>query len=638
MAETPHSGTKLDSRTMVNATQVPYNYKTTYNSSTTYLYPSKRPPDELKLEENHTIVIKTRQAQAFHKTFRNVTNTNTSGNYMMLVEDFSDYFYGNTSHDIFSDHNGTLDALNDVYEYTNCTINGTFNISCFSKGDLEPEYNLWALLLLIFPFFTLFGNVLVIMSVVRERTLQTVTNYFIVSLAVADLLVAVVVMPFGVYYLVNSSWGLPAFVCDVYIAMDVTSSTSSIFNLVAISVDRYIAVTQPIKYAKHKNNRRVWFTIVLVWLISAAIGAPIVLGLNDTPDRNFDECLFNSQNYVIYSSLGSFYIPCIMMMFLYYSIFKALRNRAKKQRAAKKPPIAGDPTTGATTAVVIENVAQTRRLAETALHEDRPTNTGSGSNEDDHEDSFDKRSADLEADADDCHVIPNDKSTEFMLATVAEESGNSPKKNMRSQAMDPNGNNDSGYAPSNLEDTIREHTSPPGSPGLKDATVLKNMGTDSSKWKKNGKTARVMSDSRNVSLQIHSEEDHETTSQYDIRDGSSAKKERKASAATARFTIYKANKASKKKREKSSAKKERKATKTLAIVLGVFLFCWAPFFTCSVLGAICDKFQLPFSPGVTTFILTTWLGYINSFLNPVIYTIFNPEFRKAFRKILKCGT
>lgn len=71
-----------------------------------------------------------------------------------------------------------------------------------------------------------------------------------------------------------------------------------------------------------------------------------------------------------------------------------------------------------------------------------------------------------------------------------------PKKHMKTQPIpDPNGNNDSGYAPSNLEDTVREHVSPPGSPSLKDATVLKNIGCDGSKWKKNGKTAKL-NDSR----------------------------------------------------------------------------------------------------------------------------------------------
>ncbi|KAF0764527.1 dopamine D2-like receptor, partial [Aphis craccivora] len=87
-------------------------------------------------------------------------------------------------------------------------------------------------------------------------------------------------------------------------------------------VHRYIAVTQPIKYAKHKNNRRVWLTIVLVWAISAAIGSPIVLGLNNTPDREPDLCVFYNSNFVIYSSLSSFYIPCIIMVFLYWNIFK----------------------------------------------------------------------------------------------------------------------------------------------------------------------------------------------------------------------------------------------------------------------------------------------------------------------------
>jgi len=91
---------------------------------------------------------------------------------------------------------------------------------------------------------------------------------------------------------------------------------------VCLCTCRYIAVTQPIKYAKHKNNRRVWLTIVLVWVISAAIGSPIVLGLNNTPDRRHDHCLFYNSDFIIYSSLSSFYIPCIIMVFLYYNIFK----------------------------------------------------------------------------------------------------------------------------------------------------------------------------------------------------------------------------------------------------------------------------------------------------------------------------
>ena len=86
--------------------------------------------------------------------------------------------------------------------------------------------------------------------------------------------------------------------------------------------DRYIAVTQPIKYARHKNHKRVWLTIGLVWAISAAIGSPIVLGLNHTPSRDPTLCMFYNSDFVIYSSLSSFYIPCIIMVFLYYQIFK----------------------------------------------------------------------------------------------------------------------------------------------------------------------------------------------------------------------------------------------------------------------------------------------------------------------------
>ena len=72
----------------------------------------------------------------------------------------------------------------------------------------------------------------------------------------------------------------------------------------------------------------------------------------------------------------------------------------------------------------------------------------------------------------------------------------------------------------------------------------------------------------------------------------------------------------------------------LNLFLGCFLVCWIPFFTCNIFSAISIKFELPdWRPSINVFLITTWLGYINSILNPIIYTIFNMEFRKAFKKI-----
>ncbi|XP_034256891.1 dopamine D2-like receptor isoform X2 [Thrips palmi] len=515
--------------------------------------------------------------------------------------------------DPYSDWGAGNGSLND----TLCPgVNGTL-VPCHT---IIKQY--WALMLLAFPVLTLFGNVLVILAVLRERSLQNATNYFIVSLALADLLVAVVVMPFAIYFLVNGTWSLPGFVCDFYIAMDVTCSTSSIFNLVAISIDRYIAVTQPIKYAKHKNNRRVWCTIVVVWLVSCAIGTPIVLGLNNTPDRSPDLCIFYNTDFVIYSSLSSFYIPCMIMIVLYFNIYKALSNRARKAKAARKPN-----ASDCRTDTVLENLAQTRRLAETALgtsslaaptssglEEERPTNTGSGSQDEDDDDIKDNdRSFDIE----DCHVIPNDKSTEFILATVVEDASVVVATLTPTPMADPNGNNDSGYVASHVEETTIVSGSAPGSPKMLKAPAPQG--------KRNGAAAlkRVLSGS----LRKGGPDPPSTSSTKCSTKDSKDNKE-------SRFTIYSKHKASRKKRDKSAARKERKATKTLAIVLGVFLVCWVPFFTCNILDATCTKLEMNCQPGVAAFILTTWLGYMNSFVNPVIYTIFNPEFRKAFKKLM----
>lgn len=100
---------------------------------------------------------------------------------------------GESSGNPFTMLSSIADMLGNVtiHAADNSTANLTF---------LEPvEPRFWALMLVVFPVITLFGNTLVVASVIRERALHTATNYFIVSLAVADLMVAVLVMPLGIY-------------------------------------------------------------------------------------------------------------------------------------------------------------------------------------------------------------------------------------------------------------------------------------------------------------------------------------------------------------------------------------------------------------------------------------------------------
>lgn len=81
-----------------------------------------------------------------------------------------------------------------------------------------------------------------------------------------------------------------------------------------------------------------------------------------------------------------------------------------------------------------------------------------------------------------------------------------------------------------------------------------------------------------------------------------------------------------------SSKRERKAAKTLAIITGAFVVCWMPFFVIAVLLPTCAECDI--SPVIISLFL--WLGYFNSTLNPILYTIFNQDFRNAFKRIL-CG-
>ncbi|UJR25393.1 hypothetical protein I4U23_006741 [Adineta vaga] len=204
--------------------------------------------------------------------------------------------------------------------------------------DMKSTIPVWIQILLLICMILIdisafLGNLLVICAFYRTRRLQTVTNYFIASLAFADALVAVFVLPLSIlHYHRDRSWTLGLILCDLWVSSDVLLCTSSILNLTCISVDRYMAITRPLTYTAYRSKFLARVMILLVWIVSVVITCPPIFGWRDSNRRYTVEeehrCDLNTaRGYVVYSALGSFYIPAVIMIFVYIRIFMVVYDR-----------------------------------------------------------------------------------------------------------------------------------------------------------------------------------------------------------------------------------------------------------------------------------------------------------------------
>ncbi|KAJ8374311.1 hypothetical protein SKAU_G00048910 [Synaphobranchus kaupii] len=210
------------------------------------------------------------------------------------------------------------------------------NTTAYGDGGGELRWSSLLIVPLIIP--TIGGNILVILAVALERKLQNATNYFLMSLAVADLLVGLLVMPIAlVTVLFNSGWPLPGYLCPIWLFLDVLFSTASIMHLCAISLDRYIAIKRPIQHSQYKSRSKALAKITVVWLISIGIATPIpIIGLrnfhfpNDVTFIN-STCVLKQESFrefIKFGSLVAFFIPLTIMMVIYLLTIQVLRKKA----------------------------------------------------------------------------------------------------------------------------------------------------------------------------------------------------------------------------------------------------------------------------------------------------------------------
>ena len=450
------------------------------------------------------------------------------------------------------------------------------------------------------------GNSLVITAVALYRKLRkSVSNFFIASLALADFLLAAVILPFSLSKEIFGYWSFGQVMCQIWLVSDVWICTASILHLCAISLDRYIAIAFPLRYPTLMTHKRCRIICLAMWALSFIICFPglfkwkrteLVSTLSANHSENTtvttgpqqcDVINDDSVGYTIYSALGSFFIPSIVMTGFYIKIFLMARNFMKQSQRGTLAPSNGDQTMrihrGISTKLSLYKSAKCAYEMSDLI-----TTTGELASEKNGHKTFYQNSISID---DITHYNRNHTTSDDPMNLTTTDSP------LNHTTRDSPVNHTTSDSPVNhtTRDIPVNHTT-------RDSPV--NHTTSDSPVNHTTRDSPVDNTLRRGSFKSERSEAQLLNS---------------LKRPKAKITVG------------TALNRETRAAKTVAIIVGGFIACWTPFFVCYLLqgaGNIAIDYTL--------FNVFIWIGYINSLLNPCIYAYFSIDYRHAFKKILKC--
>ena len=212
-------------------------------------------------------------------------------------------------------------------------------------AEFQKQVNLAEKILLIFITIpTIIGNTLVLLATWKERSLHQPNKYFIVCLAVADLLVGTLIGPARVYGLsadAEARRDISVHVCRLMVWIDTFALTASVYTLMFISFDRYIKISKPLQYRSRMTTSRSLKIIFIIWLVSIAFAT-----YSATPDTgsygflasgaflcpHYRTSTSKLKGYFTFVYMSVIFLPAIVIIIMYAFIFVVAHKRQKMWR------------------------------------------------------------------------------------------------------------------------------------------------------------------------------------------------------------------------------------------------------------------------------------------------------------------
>ncbi|XP_003966423.2 muscarinic acetylcholine receptor M4 [Takifugu rubripes] len=504
----------------------------------------------------------------------------------------------------------------DLFSNASCNVStNDSTTSCFRVEDRMGRASPYKALEMFFialvtgslSFVTVTGNILVMLSIKVNRHLQTVNNYFLFSLACADLIIGVFSMNLYTVYIIVGYWPLGPVVCDLWLALDYVVSNASVMNLLIISFDRYFCVTKPLTYPTRRTTKMAGLMIAAAWILSFILWAPAILFWQFIVGERTvlpGECYiqFLSNPAVTFgTAIAAFYLPVIIMTVLYINISLASRSRVSKHREEKKEK----------KGIKTPNLIKSHLLKQNNNNETSPHASPRSSP---------KLSLDSTMTAVD--TVKNGKVDE--PKPVQQQPPAQPSPGLTQEKESSNDSSTAFITPTEPKDNnkndgvpqVATHSNP-----VATATVnpAEPKISSNSKWSKIKIVTKRAGDECITALEIVPPvEGAERHSIPISRPRTVARK----FASIARSQV---------KRKRQMAAREKKVTKTIFAILLAFIITWTPYNVMVLISTFCQSCVPD-----TVWAIGYWLCYVNSTINPACYALCNATFKKTFKNLLLC--